>query len=459
MTTTQARPTAARRPALAQDAGFWLLAVLGLNALWVCDMFVLGGGFNDVGAPGGLLTELGRLAGLYGALALVSQLVLMARVPWVESRLGFDRLTRWHRVLGFAVLWLVLAHVVCIVLGYAEQEAISLVSETGSLLFQTEDVLKAAIALTLLVIVAVSSARAARRRLRYETWHFTHLYAYLAVLLSFGHQVSVGRDFINSPVGRAYWWGLYGVALGLVLLCRVLLPACRGIRHDLRVYAVVPESGDVVSVYLSGRHLEELRVRAGQFFLWRFLTRDRWFEAHPYSLSAMPDGRRLRITVKALGDGSASLARVRPGTRVLAEGPYGAFTTARRSRHGVLLIAGGIGITPIRAMLEELAAARANVVVIYRVNDLSQAALTAELHQLAARCDARVHVLAGPPHATGPYGPLLGARQLTALVPGLRQRDVFLCGPPAMTAVTLHALREAGVPAEQCHTERFAFAD
>jgi predicted ferric reductase len=442
----------------ADDAGWWLTAVVGLNALWVIDLFVLGGGVDDLSAPGAVLTALGRLTGLFGALALVLQLVLIARVPWLESRLGMDRLTRWHRWSGFWLLWLLVAHVGGITLGYAAQEGTSLLGQVGALLFDTEDVLKAAVAFVLLVGVAVTSARVARRRLRYETWHFVHLYAYLAVLLGFLHQVSVGRDFVDAPVGRAYWWGLYGTALALVLVFRVAVPLWRGLRHDLRVVSVVPESRDVLSVYVTGRRLGELRARAGQFFLWRFLTRDRWWEAHPYSLSAMPNGRTLRITVKALGDGSAALWRLRPGTRVLAEGPYGAFTTRRRTRHGVLLIGGGIGITPIRALFEELGRDRADIVVIYRVADPVDAALARELTELSGRYGGRLHVLAGPPDAVTRFGPLMGPAQLAALVPDLPERDVFVCGPPGMTDATLRSLRAAGVPTERCHTERFALS-
>ena len=312
--------------------------------------------------------------------------------------------------------------------------------------------------MVLLVVVAVTSARVARRRLQYETWHFVHLYAYLAVVLSFLHQVTVGRDFVDAPLGRLYWWWLYGTALGAVLVFRVVVPLWRGLRHGLRVRSVVPEGTDVVSVYIDGRRLDELPARAGQFFLWRFLTRDRWWQAHPYSLSAMPDGQTLRITVKALGDGSAALRRLRPGTRVLAEGPYGTFTRQARTRRSVLLIGGGVGVTPIRALLEELTGAREDVVVIYRVSDRRDAVLVAEMQRLARQCGAPLHVVIGPSTATGRYGSIMGPRHLAAMVPGIQHRDVYLCGPPGMTDAVLRSLDALGVPATQCHTERFAFA-
>jgi predicted ferric reductase len=440
------------------NAKWWLLALLALNGAWVGDLFVLGHGLNDVAAPGGLLLGLGRLCGLYGALALVLQLMLIARLPWLETRLGMDRLTAWHRWSGFWVLWLLIAHVVFIALGYAGQDGSSVTAEIGTLVFHTQDVFKATLAFVLLIVVGVTSARAARRRLRYESWHVVHILAYLAVVLGFLHQVTIGQDFAGAPIGRLYWWSLYGAALGAVAVTRIGLPAARNLRHRLRVESVVRESPDVVTITITGRALDRLPARAGQFFLWRFLTRERWWEAHPYSLSAMPDGRHLRITVKALGDGSAWLQRIRPGTRVLAEGPYGAFTAERRTRRRVLLIAGGVGVTPVRALLEEFTHHHDDVAVIYRASTQEEAVLADELRALAAPAHARLFLVLGPSTTVGSFGPVLGPDHIAAMVPDVRHRDVFVCGPPGMTAAVGRTLTMLGVPAAQCHTERFAFA-
>ena len=434
----------------------WLWALVALNVVWVTDLFVLGHGFERLGVPGGLLTAVGRLTGLYGALALVVQFVLVARLPWLESRLGMDRLTAWHRWSGFWVVWLVVAHVVFVTLGYAAQDGGGVLGELGTLVFGTEDVGLAAIAAGLLVVVAVTSARRARRRIRYESWHAVHLLVYVTVVLGFLHQVRLGEDFIGSPVGRLYWWTLYGSALGAVAATRVGLPVLRNLRHRLRVVSVVRESPDVVTIWIGGRDLHRLPARAGQFFLWRFGPR--WWEAHPFSLSAMPDGRYLRITVKALGDGSAWLQRVRPGSPVFAEGPYGAFTGARATRRRVLLVAGGVGVTPIRALLEEFAHARADVVVVYRAGTPHDAVLADELRSIARRCGARLHVLIGPATMDGPHGRVLGPRHLAAMVPDAWRRDAYVCGPPGMTAAVRHTLGELGVPPAHIHTERFTFA-
>ena len=101
----------------------------------------------------------------------------------------------------------------------------------------------------------------------------------------------------------------------------------------------------------------------------RFLGGTGWTRGHPYSLSAAPDGRRLRITVKDLGDGSAALRRLRPGTRVLVEGPYGRLSARARTRRKVALIGAGVGVTPLRALAEELDYAPGEAVLLYRFTD------------------------------------------------------------------------------------------
>ncbi|RSM83512.1 oxidoreductase [Kibdelosporangium aridum] len=427
-----------------------LYTVLGANVALVTVLFA------DAGPSADPLISIGRLLGMYGALLMAFQLVLIARLSWLDRRLGMDRLTSLHRWTGFGVLWLLLGHMVFIVFGYANLSGTGPVGELVTLATTVEGILQAIVAFALILFVGAASARFARRKLAYETWHFIHLYTYLAVVLAFSHQIFEGSSFIGNAFARAYWWTLWGGALGAVLLGRVILPLWRNFRHRLRVAAVVPESDRVVSVYVTGRNLDQLPAKAGQFFIWRFLTKGRWWAANPFSLSAAPDGKSLRLTVKALGDGSASLRHIKPGTRVFAEGPYGAFTTMHQTKQNALLIAGGVGITPIRALLEEI---RGHVVLFYRVNKHDDAVLLQELDELARSRGAVLHLLAGPVNAQDAHGnQLLSAKNVAGLAPDVWDRDVFVCGPPPMTNAVLRSLRELGVPREQIHAERFSLA-
>ena len=155
------------------------------------------------------------------------------------------------------------------------------------------------------------------------------------------------------------------------------------------------ESSDVVSVYLTGRRLDRLPVRAGQFLTVRFLDGPGWSRANPFSLSAAPDGRSLRITAKALGAGSARLAHLRPGTRVLFEGPYGRLSSRARTRPKVLLAGAGVGITPLRALAEGLEYAPGDAVLLDRFT--AEPLFVAELQALMARAGAPGHRSARSP--------------------------------------------------------------
>ncbi|MCZ4507457.1 ferredoxin reductase family protein [Streptomyces sp. ActVer] len=440
--TTVPPPPAAVRPKVVARAG--LCGVLAVNVAVVTVFFV------QAGFASNALIVMGRLLGLYGALLMAFQLLLVARLPWLDRRIGMDRLTSWHRWVGFGLLWTLLGHAVFITFGYADSSGMDPVSQLVDLAETVEGVLRAVVALVLILVIGGVSARYARRRLAYETWHFIHLYTYVAVVLAFTHQVAVGTTFTASSFATAYWYGVWGVALGAVVLGRLVLPLWRNMRHQLRVSAVVPESDSVVSIYMTGRDLDRLPARAGQFFLWRFLTRDRWWQANPFSLSAAPDGRTLRLTAKTAGDGTAGLRHLKVGTRVFAEGPYGAFTAMHRTRPESVLIAGGVGVTPIRALLEEV---QGHAVVIYRVSTDRDAVLYDELRELAQAKGAELHLVSGPVSPDK-----LAPNELVRLVPDIGDRDVFLCGPPPMMNAVLGSLRELNVPKQQIHFERFSLA-
>ena len=274
---------------------------------------------------GSWLTNAGRITGLAAGYAILVVLVLMARVPALDRGVGSDRLARWHAAGGRYTVGLAVAHTLLIIWGYAVTAHTGVVPESATLVLDYPDVLMATAGLGLFLLVGVTSARAARKRLRYETWHLLHLYTYLAIALVFSHQFATGADFTDARV-RVLWAGMYIVVGAVLAWYRLITPLANLSRHSLRVEAVCRTASDIVSVVFAGRNIARLDPRPGQFFRWRFLTRDLWTAANPYSLSAAPSGDRLRITVKTAGAHSAALAGVHPGTRVLAEGPYGAFT-------------------------------------------------------------------------------------------------------------------------------------
>jgi predicted ferric reductase len=436
----------------------WTLGVIVVaNAFVVAGLWFRHGGLTNASGPGGLATAAGQLTGLIGTYAVLLQLMLMARIPWLERSVGFDRLAVWHRWNGFVSVSLLVAHTVLITIGYAASNRVSLVAQTRDFVSHYPDVLMAFVGLALLVGVAVTSVRIARRRLSRESWYLVHLYAYLAVALGFAHQLAVGSDFDSDPAARAWWVALYVVTIGSIIVWRIGQPLRFNARHRLRVVSVEREAPGVVSIYLTGRALNQIDAEAGQFFLWRFLNREGWWQAHPFSLSAKPTARELRITVKDLGDFTKQLQRIRRGTRVFAEGPYGTFTAERRTRRRVLLIAGGIGITPLRALLETLGAKTPyEITLLYRVVRSEDVIFADELQELASERGITIRVLTGE-EIGDDQTDRLGVPAIATLVPDVAERDVFVCGPPGLVDAVCHRLRLLGVPARHIHFERFAY--
>jgi predicted ferric reductase len=433
-----------------------IVVIVAINALLVVGMWIRHGGLNQLGSASAKFTAAGQITALIGTYGALVQIFMMSRSPWLERRFGMDGLAVWHRWLGFSVVTLISAHVAFSTIGYALGDGKSIMNEGWTLITTYPYVLMATVATGLLIMVAVTSLRAARHRMSWETWRFLHLYAYLAIALAFGHELAVGTDFSDDGVARAYWIALY-VALGLaILVFRVGAPLWLSLRHDLRIAEIAPEAPGVVSLYITGKDLDQLRAQAGQYFRWRFLTRTGWWRTHPFSLSAPASARALRITVKGVGDDSRALHGLHPGTAVAIEGPYGLFTAQRQRRARVLLIAGGIGITPLRALIEEIRSKRDAITLIYRARSWEDVVFKDELEQLMRERRGTIHYLIGQRgSAELPVDPL-SAQTIRRLVPDAASRDVFVCGPPSMMERVAGILGSIGVPQDQIHFERFA---
>jgi predicted ferric reductase len=442
-------PRGAQQGVLIKGRSWLVLSVIALGALAVIALW-----WQDTPSVHGLgdwLTGAGEVLGLLAGYGVVVLVALMARLPPLERGIGSDTLARWHSMGGRYVVSIVVAHGLLITWGYAVTAHTSVFSESATLLTQYPDVLMATVAGFLLLGVGIVSMRAARRRMRYETWYYLHFYTYLAIALAFSHQFANGASFVNSLAARTWWSAMYVTVGVLVLWYRVAVPLLAYRRHRFRVLGVRDEGPEVISVYIGGSRLTELGAEPGQFFRWRFLTRSLWWTSHPYSLSAAPGNDVLRITVKDQGDHSSALRLLRPGTPVIAEGPYGAFTVSRSGR-GAVLLAGGVGITPLRAMFATLPGP---VTLIYRASSERDIVFRDELEAIAEARGGTVHYVVGSRASLG--GDPLSASVLRSLVPGLPRQDVYVCGPSGMTTAAVTALRAAGVPPRHIHYESFEF--
>ena len=404
--------------------------------------------------------SLGLLTGLLSAALMLVQTVMLARIPWVERAWGHDLLARRHKYAGYWSFWLMIAHVGLFAIQRVQRDPGAAWSALAHVFVLDSWMLWASIGTLMITGMVATSIAYARRRLRYESWHLLHLYSYLGMAFALPHMIADGSDF-HSPFMQAYWWGIYGLTLAMIVVFRVAWPLVRSWMHELRVESVTHELPGVVTITVRGRGLEALRTRSGQFFIWRFLGSPGFTRGHPYTISAAPTADRLRVTIQAVGDGSARAQTVKPGARVIVEGPYGTMTDARRTQPKMLLMAAGVGITPIRALIEDTDYRPGEADLVYRYTDDEHLIFRRELDELAARRGVQVHYLPGRRAADGSWqaagSQLDDKAALIDLVPDAAERDAFLCGPPPWLHAVKRSLRAAGVPAARIHSEDFAW--
>ncbi len=335
-----------------------------------------------------------------------------------------------------------------------------------------------------LVMVVVTSVRAARRRLRYESWHLMHLYAYLGVALALPHQLWTGSDFVGNAWASAYWWSLWGAAAVALVVFRVGVPLRHSWQHRLRVEAVVAGGARGGVGHAAGAPPGPAPVAGGAVRGLRFRDGPGWTRANPYSTSAAPHPDWMRVTVRDVGDGSGRAARLRPGTRVLLEGPYGRLTLGARTdpARPVVLMGAGVGTAPLRALFEAVPEGVPAVLVqrsrtegdVLYADELAQLVTAGGDDPTTGEPARRAVALVGPraERATAgtadtgrsagswlpqAWGHLDDAAALQHLAPRVADADVYVCGPADWTAACVRAALAAGTPRGRIHIESFAW--
>ena len=435
-----------------------------LSVVAVTAMFLIDGNIAQIVWSDAItwLNALSRLTALVATDILLIHMLLVARVPWIDRLYGHDRATITHKKLGKPILYLVIAHFTASLFSFAISSNQQLVDAFFSLSTSTTDLLWSTISLALMIVVVVTSISIARRRLSYETWYLVHLLSYFSVALAVPHQFSTGADIAGKWPQTFFWVTLYLFVVCNIAWFRFLSPIVGSVYHGFKVIQTNPESPDATSIYIGGRDLKRVGGKAGQFYVFRVLTRKEWWRAHPFSLSAAPSERFIRFTIGKRGDDTALLQNIKPGTRVILEGPYGVFTEDRRTREKVTLIAAGIGAPPIRALAESMAARPGDINIIYRVRSAIDAPLVEELKELSSQRGFKLTLLEGQrgdPKSWMPADPenLPDHARLSQIAPWVSESDVFICGPASWTKTVEKSLLRAGTPAHQIHAEEFAW--
>jgi len=394
-------------------------------------------------------TSLTELTGISASFAGLGGLALVSRPHAIEERYGLDRVFIWHRILGETMAVLIGVHVVAGVFAWGLGSGFgpAIVDLTGR-----ETYMALAFVGSLIIgVVTITSLRSIRRQMAYETWYFIHLTAYAGFAMAFAHEIVWGELFANDKFSRWMWVALHiGIAVMLIrgrwgrLIRASLRPMHIAETHRLNKHTT--------EIRLAGGNLDTMTGDAGQFVIIRPMVKGLWWQAHPFSLSAAPTTSGLTISVKNLGDGSASIRRLPRGTRMIVEGPFGACTPRALDNRKVLFIVGGVGVTPVKAMLERLDR-RHQPIVLYRASRHTDLIYVNELREMARRLGGELMTLVGPTATLAVKDPFSG-KVLARAIPDITDRVAFLCGPERLLWAGRAGLREAGVPAQDIHFEQ-----
>ena len=424
-----------------------LLFALGGGLGIVLVMPILDGTIREIHAPGGWTLFLSSATGLLGTYLALLMVLMAARVPVLERVAGRGTVMGWHRHLSVWTLLLIFAHVLLSVVAYSMVAHVGAVHELVALTSTYPFMWEATVAVVIMIAVGGISIPQARERISRESWWLVHLLIYVALIISFFHEVVLGPDFVGHPQAQITWsvaWILAGLA---VVTFRVGLPWVRSRRHALRVVEVAPAASGALTVVLAGRDLDRLGFMGGQFFEWRFLTPGRWWQAHPFTVSGRLGRDRVRLTVDRVGDFTEGLVSLPIGTTVAFEGPYGSLTARARRHRMALLIAGGVGATAIRSLLDDIPA-EAEPVVVMRARSREHLLLLDEIEEMAEQRRGRVYLLLGPRDQ-------VALQTIAETVADFRERDIFIAGSEGFVNTLSAILHQLGARKASIHVEAY----
>jgi predicted ferric reductase len=410
---------------------------------------------DPVGVARSAVLEFGIALGFIGFAVILAQFALVSRLSSASRPFGTDALMQFHRQIGVVAVALIAAHPFFVGAPLASWTpfAGSGVTRTG------------ASALWAMLILVATSLLRRRLRLSYEAWQILHLATAVVLAVAMLAHVFESGTYTSARPMRWLVAGYAGGFLALTLRYRIVRPLL-----------IWTRPWEVVWNRDEGARTRTIRVRPvrhagftfepGQFAWLITGRRPVWSEQHPISISSSSersDDGGIEFSIKARGDWSSRVVpTLAPGQQIWVDGPFGAFTPDRVAAQGFVLLAGGIGIAPMRAILQTMRdrGDRRHVLLIYAARDETRLLFREEFEALKTVLSLDVVYVLEEPSARwrGERG-LITREWLARQLPSqYRRYQFFVCGPVPMMDVLEEALTSFGIPAGSIQTERFQMA-
>jgi predicted ferric reductase len=406
---------------------------------------------------GNIIIELGKAFALSGFAILTLQFVLASRLRWLARPFGLEILLRYHKAMAIFGGILILLHPILLAVGSGYWELLYGFKQPWYILLGK-------LAFLLLLVQIVTSINRQRLHLKFERWRLLHNLAPLIFLFAFIHSLQVGEEDLGPTPLQILWWTFFGLAALTYGYHKVYAPL-RAKRKAYRVSGVKQESPDTWTLSLQpppGASLPGYRPGQFQFVvLWRG-ERGLPVEEHHFTIASSPEAPELQMTIKSVGDFTATIRQTQPGDKVSVEGPFGRFSyTLHPQDKNFVFLAGGIGITPLMSMLRHMRDTQADISVLLIWGNKSEADIIfkEDLEAMAAGEKPRlqvVHILSQPgADWSGEKGYLCADFLRKYIKDGFAEKIYYICGPPVMTDLALRLLRGLGVPADKIDYEQF----
>ena len=427
----------------------YLVFLLNLSVVIISWFNAGGDKLLSLSSPQSLSLMISRLAGLLAMFSMLTQLILISRTNFLENCFGLNKLIKAHKWFGILSFSLVITHLG----GFIGSLYYGNISETlasyQNAILTWDDLIKAFIAFWLLIAVIFTSAILKLKAMQYRYWYLTHLLTYGVIILAIGHQIEIGPT-LQNPVTKIYWVAIFLLSLSLVFYYRFLRPYLNFNKFKFEVESILPNNHDTFSFILKFKYPQKLNIKPGQFAKFIFLQKGLWHEMHPFSFSDVSRSS-LRVTVKNSGPYTAKLkSQLKVGTKVIIDGAYGKFTSDSARHKKVLMIAGGVGITPILAISKKMLKSSENIKLMYFAKTKSDFIFRSELEDLFSADDIKFY-------ASQEGDGFCDQSKLKDFCPDVDSRSVYLCGPPPMMKAVKKQLKSLKLKSKDIISEEFGF--